>query len=273
MADAPVIALLTDFGTRDPFAGIMKGVILGINPSAVIVDLGHDIEPGDVHSASFALRTAFPYFPKGTVFAVVVDPGVGTDRRAIAAEIDGRTVVCPDNGLLSWVLRDYKLGSAVELRESRFHLPNVSGTFHGRDIFAPVAAHLSKGVALSELGTPIDDPITFETPEASVRPQTIKGEVIYIDRFGNLITNIEREPLERWLSEQQGGRISVQLGSRDIEGISRTFGDVAAGHVVALVGGSGMLEIGINQGNAADYLGIGKGFPVMVYSLPASRSR
>ncbi len=267
MADTRPIALLTDFGTRDPFAGVMNGVILGINPDARIIDLGHEVDPGDIRSASFGLRMAFPYFPEGAVFLVVVDPGVGTDRRGIAAEIDGKYVVCPDNGLLSWLLHDRKPEAVVELADQRFHLPDVSGTFHGRDIFAPVAAHLSIGVRLSDLGPPVTDPVTFEIPVPAIGAQSIQGEIVYIDRFGNLITNIDGASLGRWLSGVPEGRISVQLGSRDIEGISRAYGDVLREHTAALVGSSGFLEIGINQGNAADYLGIGRGFPVMVYSI------
>lgn len=268
MAKSRPIALLTDFGTRDPFAGILSGVILGINPDACICDLGHDFDPGDIRSASFALRMAFPYFPERTVFIVVVDPGVGTERRAVAAEIDGRYVVCPDNGVLSWLIQDLKPGLMVELTEPRYHLPEVSGTFHGRDMFAPVGAHLSMGVALSDFGPPVDDPVVFKIPVLCIRPLSLQGEVVYVDRFGNLITNIDRISLDQWLSGVPEGRISVQLGSRDIDGISRTYGDVLRDHTAALIGSSGFLEIGINQGNAAEYLGVGRGFPVMVYSIP-----
>jgi S-adenosylmethionine hydrolase len=268
--DSPVIALLTDLGTRDPFVGIMKGVILGINPSATIVDLGHDFAAGDVVSASFGLRMALPHFAGGTIFVVVVDPGVGTRRRAVAAEIAGRIVVAPDNGLMSWILRDHPPTAIVELTDPRFHLPKVSGTFHGRDVFAPVAAHLSRGVAITDLGSPVDALVEIEIPETVVRPQSIHGEVVYVDRFGNLITNIERASLDGWLSGTTGGRISVQLGSLDITGIDKAYGDVLPQHTVAVVGSSGFLEIGVNQGDAAEQLGMGVGFPVMVYHLPPS---
>jgi hypothetical protein len=271
LADSRIIALLTDFGTRDPFVGTMKGVILGINPSAPLVDLGHNLEPGDVRSASFALRMAFPYFPQGTIFLAVIDPGVGTERTAIALEVGGRIIVCPNNGLPSWVLQDRKPGLVVELTEPRFHLPDVSTIFHGRDVFAPVAAHLSKGAALSDLGPAVDNLETFDLPQVSVRTESLEGEVVYIDRFGNLITNIDRESLEKWLAGVDGGRISVQLGSRDINGISQAYGDVPPGYTVALISSSGFLEIGLNQGNAAAHLGIDAGFPVMVYNIPATR--
>lgn len=272
MANSRIIASLTDFGARDPFVGIMKGVILGINPSAVLVDLGHDVEPGGVRAASFALRMAFPYFPESTIFLAVVDPGVGTERTAIAVEVEGKIIVCPNNGLPSWVLQDRKPGLVVELTEPRFHLPDVSRIFHGRDVFAPVAAHLSKGAALSDLGPAVNNLDTFDLPEVFVRTESLQGEVVYIDRFGNLITNIDRESLEKWLSGVSGGRISVQLGSRDINGISQAYGDVPREHTMALISSSGFLEIGMNQGNAAAHLGIDAGFPVMVYNIPPNRT-
>ncbi len=268
--DSRIIALLTDFGTRDPFVGILKGVILGINPSACLVDLGHDIDPGDIRSASFALRMALPYFPVGAIIAAVIDPGVGTDRRALGVEVAGRTVVCPDNGILSWVLRDHPPTAAVELTESRFHLPEVSGTFHGRDIFAPVAAHLSLGVPLGDFGPAAEGLVTLDLPQVVTHPRSIAGQVVYIDRFGNLITNIDRDTINGWLSGISDGRVSVQLGSLDITGISRTYGDVLPRHTVAVIGSSGLLEIGVNQGDAAAQLGMGVGFPVMVYHLPDS---
>ena len=265
MAARPIVALMTDFGLRDPFVGIMKGVILGINPSATIVDVCHELDPGDIRSAAFAFAMAFPYFPAGTIFAAVIDPGVGTRRRAIAADIDGNLVVCPDNGVLSWVLHNHSLREAVELSRSEFFLCEVSNTFHGRDVFAPVAAHLSMGVPLEELGPRVNDLSTFPTPEALAENESVQGEVVYVDRFGNLVTSIPREQLEGWRNESSGGRVRIQIGSMEIQGISATYGDGPPGRAVAVFGSAGFLEIAVNGGSAAQLLGAAIGSRVLVY--------
>ena len=250
---------MTDFGLRDPFAGIMKGVILGINPSAQIVDVCHDIRPGDTKSAAFSLFMAFRYFPAETIFTVVVDPGVGTDRKPIAAEIGGKIVVCPDNGLLSWVLHGCELQRAFALENERFFLPNVSSTFHGRDIFAPVTAHLSMGIRLEDLGPRIEQVATFPIPEIVEQGQAVQGEVVYVDRFGNLITNIP------------GGRLPekarIHIGSMEVLGVSHAYGDVPLGHMTAVVGSMGCLEIAVNGGDAAQMLGASIGTQVILYSV------
>lgn len=266
MADLPPIVLMTDFGLRDPFVGIMKGVILSINPSATIVDLCHELDPGDVRSAAFALSMAFPYFPTGTIFAAVVDPGVGTGRRAVAADVGGKTVVCPDNGILSWVLHNHSLSRAVELHNPRFFLPEVSDTFHGRDVFAPVVAHLSLGVPLDRLGPPVDKLITFAIPEPIEKDEFIQGEVVYIDRFGNLVTNIARERLESWRGKSERG-LGVRIGSTEIRGISGTYGDAPPERALAVFGSAGFLEIAVNRGSAAHLLGATMGSQVLVYWL------
>ena len=265
MAARPIIALMTDFGLRDPFVGIMKGVILGINPSATIVDVCHELDPGDIRSASLVLATAFPYFPAGTVFAAVVDPSVGTRRRAVAAEADDRLVVCPDNGILSWVLHNHSLRAAVELSRSEFFLFEVSNTFHGRDVFAPAAAHLSTGVSLEEFGPRVDDLAAFPIPQALAEDESIEGEVVYVDRFGNLVTNIAHNQLESWRNKSAGGRIRIQIGSMEIQGISATYGDAPPGHAVAVFGSAGFLEIAVNGGSAAQLLGAAIGSRVLVY--------
>lgn len=262
------IALMTDYGLRDPFVGVMKGVILGINPSALIVDVGHEIAPGDVRGAAFALAMAFPYFAADTIFAVVVDPGVGTERRTIAARLGDRSVVCPDNGLLTWVLRNHGLTSAVELAEKEYFLPKVSETFHGRDIFAPVAAHLSKGVRLEDLGPRIEDLTTFDIAEVVIADRTIQGEIMHVDRFGNLISNIAREQFDSWRASEDGASVRVHIGSVEIHGISRTYADAATGHAVALFGSAGFLEIATNGGSAAESFGASVGSRVSVYQLP-----
>ena len=251
------IALMTDFGLRDPFAGIMKGVILGVNPSARIVDVCHDIRQGDIKSAAFALFMAFAYFPAETMFVIVVDPGIGTERKAIAAEIEDKIVVCPDNGILSWVLHHHELRKAVELSNGRLFLPNVSGTFHGRDVFAPVAANLSLGVGLQELGKEIKELTTFPIPEVGEQGPGIQGEVVYMDRFGNLITNI--------LSERLPDKARIHIGSVEVMGVGEAYGDVPQGHAVAVVGSMGCLEIAVNGGDASQMLGASIGTHISVY--------
>jgi len=271
MPPSRLIALMSDFGLRDPFVGIMKGVILGINPSALVVDLCHEIEPGDTRGAAFALRTALPYFPESTIFVVVVDPGVGTKRRAIAVELDGRIVVAPDNGVLSWVLKGHPSQPAVELTNSKFFLSPVSATFHGRDIFAPVAAHLSNGVPLAEFGPAVDDLTTFPIPDVSVGAESLQGEVVYIDRFGNLVTNIGRQELEGWRRDLLAEEVNVRVASAEIGGIHESYGAAPLGHVVAVFGSAELLEIAVNQGNAADSLGVTVGSNVSVYRLAIRR--
>lgn len=261
------IALMTDFGLTDPFAGIMKGVILSINPSAQIVDISHGIQPGDIKAASFALSMTLPFFSEGTIFVCVVDPSVGTDRRAVAADIDGRIVVCPDNGILSWILRDRSLCKAVELKNEKRFLPEVNSTFHGRDVFAPVAAHLSLGVPLEEFGPPASELATFHIPETDTGDRSLQGEAVYIDKFGNLITNIGQEEFEAWRSKHPDAPVKVHIASAEILGISRSFGDVPIGHSSALFGSAGYLEIAVNGGNAAESLGMSVGSRVLLYQL------
>lgn len=250
---------MTDFGLRDPFAGIMKGVILGINPSAEIVDICHDIRPGDIKSAAFSLLAAFPYFPTETIFTVVVDPGVGTERKASAAEIGDKIVVCPDNGILSWLHHEHGLGKAVELTNDQFFLPSVSGTFHGRDVFAPVAAHLSLGVQLEELGSEIKEVTTFPIPQVIEQGPGVQGEVVYIDRFGNLVTNVPGDRLPE--------KARIHIGSVEVLGISKAYGDVPSGHMLAVIGSMGCLEIAVNGGDACQMLGASIGTHVVVYGV------
>lgn len=249
------IVLLTDFGDRDPFVGIMKGVILGINPDARIIDLCHEIGAGDIRQASFTLLMTFPYLPKGTVCCAVVDPGVGTERRAVAVEIDGRFFVGPDNGLLSWVLKHANVSQTVELSNRKYHLANVSSTFHGRDIFAPVAAHLSRGIPINDLGPSADGLVTFPIPDVVKAERSFQGEVVYADHFGNLLTSIRLEDYEKWRGGSEAP-VVIHFGSIEIKEISRTFGDVPHGHPVAFFGSSGVLEIAINGGSAEYTLGV-----------------
>lgn len=259
------IAVITDFGHKDPFAGIVAGVILGLNPAARIVDVCHEIRPGDIRSAAFALHMAYDYFPPETIFLVVVDPGVGTGRKAVAVRAGGRTVICPDNGIVSFLLADHTADVVVEVTEERFFLPNVSSTFHGRDIFAPVAAHVSLGTELTELGPPMSEPFTFPMPETRRIGDSLQGEIVYIDRFGNLITTIDRAVYEEWRGETPHSDVRVNFGSLEIDGISGTYADSPHGHPAAVFAGTETLEIAINGENAAESLNADIGMHVRLY--------
>lgn len=268
------IALLTDFGIEDTYVGVMKGVIRGIAPNAAIVDLTHHVPPQDVRAGAFHLLVSYRYFPADTVFCVVVDPGVGTARRPIAAALrtpNGTryTFVLPDNGLLTPLLDENHLEQVLVLDNPRYHLPNVSHTFHGRDIFAPVAAHLAAGVPLADVGTPLasDAMVRLEWPHPEPHAGGWVATIIHADHFGNLITNLRAEDLQpdmqKWL---------VVAGPVQIQGISRTFGDVPPGMPVAYIGSSGFLELAVRQGNARRQWGVGPGARVQVARIGGKAS-
>lgn len=266
----PVVAFLTDFGTRDHYVGTMKGVVLGICPDAALVDLTHEIPPQDIRVAAFELAAAWRYFPAETVFLVVVDPGVGSGRRALAARAGGYRFVAPDNGVLGPVLRTDPAALVVELTEARFAKPQVSRTFEGRDRFAPAAAWLARGTAIEALGPRVTDWHPLVLPEPRAEGQTLHGVVQRVDRFGNLVTNIDRAalaalgaPVAGTGSEGKRGAV-LSIGGRRIDGIAGTYADVPAGSLCALFGSSGWLEIAVNGGNAADRLGLGAGASVRV---------
>ena len=194
----PIITLLTDFGTRDAYVASMKGVILGLNREAVLVDLAHDLPPQDVRAGALVLLGAAPYFPPGTIHLAVVDPGVGGPRRALAARCRGQFWVGPDNGLFHLIFSQEMELSIVSLENPQFFRPRVSATFHGRDIFAPVAAHLSRGADLAQLGPTVTDPVALDFPSPVFTPEVVRGEIIYADRFGNLVSNVRAEELRTW---------------------------------------------------------------------------
>jgi S-adenosylmethionine hydrolase len=255
-----VITLLTDFGTADGYAGVLHGVILRINPQATLVDLCHDIAAQDVRGAAFVLSTAYPYFPAGTIHVAVVDPGVGSARRVIAVRTECGTFVAPDNGLLSYVLARECMLEMVHLTERRYWLAPLSDTFHGRDVFAPVAAHLSLGVPLCALGVPLGDPLRFDVPQAQrLGDGSIRGEVLHVDRFGNLVTNVPGA----WLVAERDWR--VRVAGREVRGVCDAYARVAAGELLALVGSSGHLELAVRDGNAAAALGANPGTEVRVF--------
>lgn len=266
MMTRPCISLLTDFGQQDSYVGQMKGVIASINPDAIVIDLSHSIAPQQVAQAAIMLADSVDSFPPGTIHVVVVDPGVGSARRAVAAEVGQQRFVCPDNGLLTLVLRHAEARRIVQLDQARWWRANVSSTFHGRDVFAPVAAAWSLGHDLMEFGPLHDQPlISLPLPECSVESpgdlekSTVHGEVLAVDHFGNLITNIRRSAIPR---EAKG--FQVEIGSSCLNGIVQCYADRPTGDTVALFGSSGRLEIAIVNGSAARQMQILPGEPVIV---------
>ena len=257
----PIIALLTDFGTRDHYAGTMKGVALGICPEATLVDITHDVPPHDLLGGALELAAAFRYFPHGTVFLVVVDPGVGSGRRGIAADTGEHRFVAPDNGVLTLALREAPPKRVVELTERRYARPSVSRTFEGRDRFAPAAGWLAKGIGLTSLGRAVHDYHRLALPEATVEESTITGAVVLVDRFGNLITNIDHRTFDHF---SRGVSIAVTIDGHEVAKVVPTYAESAAGEICALFGSTDHLEIAINSGNAAAQLGLGRGAPVVV---------
>lgn len=258
-----IISLLTDFGLRDGYVGVMKGVIWKINPEAQIADITHFIQPQDIRQGALALLRTSKYFPRGTVHIAVVDPGVGTDRRPLAAEVEGHFFVGPDNGLFSLVFQDaQERGAPVKtftLDRPQFWLPEISSVFHGRDIFAPVGAHLSGGVTIEELGTPLEATVMLSIPEARPIPGGLAGEVIEVDNFGNLATNIRRDMLT------SGKAVTVKAGGQAIRGLARTFGDRPDGELVATIGTENDLMIAVVKGSAAERLKMTVGDAVEVH--------
>lgn len=256
----PVIALLTDFGSKDHYAGTMKGVALGICPDATLVDISHDLPPHDVLGAAIELAAAYKYFPAGTIFLVVVDPGVGSKRRGIAVEAGDYKFVAPDNGVLSAVLDEHAPKRVVELTERKYARPTVSRTFEGRDRFAPAAAWLAKGIELAALGRSAGTIHRLDIPKAQAEGDRIEGQVLRVDRFGNLITNIDRRTFDRLAD----GPLEIRVGSHAVSRVVSTYTDVGEGEVCALFGSTDHLEVAANGASAADRLDLGRGAPVHV---------
>jgi S-adenosyl-L-methionine hydrolase (adenosine-forming) len=255
-----VIALLTDFGTRDHYVGVMKGVVLGINPEATLVDVSHDIPPHDIPAAAEELATTYRYFPAGTIFLAVVDPGVGSARRGLAAEAGDWKFVAPDNGVLSAVFLETPPKRVVELTERRYARPTVSRTFEGRDRFAPAAAWLSKGVHLPALGRAVTDFAVVNLPRPLLQDAVLSGVVSRVDRFGNVITNMDRRSCEK-LTEGMGV-LKLTIADRTIDRIVSTYSEIGPDEVAALFGSTDHLECAMRADRAADKLGVGVGDPV-----------
>jgi len=262
-----VITLMTDFGIKDGNVGVMKGVIWEICPTAQISDLSHMIQAQNIREAGYILGRSAPYFPKGSIHAVVVDPGVGTERRPMAARIGDWYYVGPDNGTITvWLERANQEGwrmEFVELNRPQYWLQNISHVFHGRDIFSPVAAHLANGTSLSELGSAFNDPIRLELPKPEKTSNGWRGEVIHIDHFGNVSTNVRIENLGEALNAKEN--ITVRLNGVEIKGMVDTFGERPVGELVALIGSTGNLGIAVVNGSAQQKLGskVGDGVDVI----------
>ena len=257
----PTIAFLTDFGTRDHYVGAMKGAALTVCPDATLVDITHEIPRQDVFTGALELAAACQYFPSGTIFVAVVDPGVGSTRRGIAAKAGGFRFVGPDNGLLSVALRELAPAEVVELTNSRYARPNVSRTFEGRDRFAPAAGWLATGVALSDLGPAIHDKVDLKVPGAAVSGDRLWGEVLLADRFGNLVTSIDRATLDQFAADRD---VHIAVGPHRLGTVVGTYAEVPHGTPCPLFGSSGRLEIAVNGGSAAERLALSRGAPVVV---------
>jgi S-adenosylmethionine hydrolase len=259
----PVIALLSDFGTRDHYAGTMKGVMIGICPDVTLIDISHDITPHDVMEGALQLAASCRYYPAGTIFLAVVDPGVGSPRRGIAVEAGDYRFVAPDNGVLTAALRDVPPKRIVELTERRYARPTVSRTFEGRDRFAPAAAWLAKGIQLSALGRTVPAYHQLEIPQVEVGNQLI-GVVLLVDRFGNLVTNIDRRTFEAFTHGQPA---ALKVAGKSIAGVVATYADIRSGEVCALFGSTEHLELAVNGGSAAAALEVGRGAIVEIARL------
>lgn len=283
MAKPSIIALLTDFGSSDTYVAQLKAVILSIAPEAVLVDVTHGIAPGDVLAGAFALRQALPYFPPGTVHCVVVDPGVGTERRIIAARFAAQAVVCPDNGLISFVSQDLPMQEIAVVRDERYFLtPAVSATFHGRDIMAPVAAHVARGLALSRLGPRPERIKMLDIPQARVEADgMIVGQVVSVDHFGNLISNIPARMLAETGAATPAAAallanlpafqlaaaiapVEVLCNGRPLGLLQATYAAVSPGEPVAVVNGAGVVEVAVNLGRAKDVLSASVGSEIRI---------
>lgn len=254
-----IITITTDFGLRDPYQGAIKGVVLKLNPRANIVDITHLITPGDIVEGAFILSGAAPFFPESTVHLAVVDPGVGTRRRPVLIETARFFFVGPDNGLLSMAAERDGIKRVIELTNKEYFLPEVSETFHGRDIFAPVAAHLALGADPGSFGPLVQEAHGLESAQPTSEGGLLRGTVIHVDYFGNLITNIRGEYLMEHITRTGPGRVEAAINGRRISGLSSTYGSVEKGALAVLIGSSGYMEIALNRGSASKELGAGRG--------------
>jgi S-adenosylmethionine hydrolase len=248
-----IITLTTDFGLIDPYVAMMKGVILSINPKAIIIDITHHIQVGSILTASSLIRETFPFFPQGSIHVGVVDPTVGSQRRLMGIEAGGHFFVGPDNGLFGPIINDHKDARIIKLENKKYFLPHLTYTFHGREVFAPIAAHLSCGVPLDEMGSNILDPVYLYAPLPQKRGDVLYGQVTRVDNFGNIITNISHHDLQLFIGSAEP---IIELGHIRITGINRIYSEAESGEVLALIYSSNLLELAVNLGRADKYIGI-----------------
>lgn len=257
-----LVSLTTDFGNRDEYVGVMKAVIWRIAPGLGIVDISHQVTPQDRHQAAFLLKNAYPYFQPGSVHVVVVDPGVGSQRRIVAMHFDGHYFIAPDNGIFSLILAGRTPQKLIAVDRRDWFLPQVSRTFHGRDIFAPVAAQLASGKQLGALGTTLDVETLHHLPPPRP-PQRgqghIAGSVVQVDHFGNLTTNIDHGLIKEIENVAEAADLKVRISDRVIRGLYTCYADAPVGTPLALVGSRGLLEIAVNQGDARRFFGVARG--------------
>ena len=264
MARNPIITLTTDFGTNDHFIGTMKGVILSIEPEAQIIDICHSVQAFDVLDGALTISQAYSYFPTGTIHMVIVDPGVGTARRPLVVSSERHHFVAPDNGVLSLIYQREQRLSARHVTGEHYFLQPVSNTFHARDIFSPVAAYLAKGVDPEKFGEAVTDFVRFSAPKPKpVNENTLRGVVLKVDRFGNLITNITPQDAPMLFKENPGA-FKIVVGQREIRETKDAYAQGAPGEVFGIMGSMGYLEIAANRGSAGQLLGVGKGTDVNI---------
>jgi S-adenosylmethionine hydrolase len=264
MENQPVVTLTTDFGSKDPFVGIMKGVILNINPFVTIVDITHDIRPQNIREGAFAIEAGFAYFPRRTIHVVVIDPGVGSARRPLLVAADHHYFIGPDNGVFSRIYRISESLTVIHITAEHYFLPQRSSTFHGKDIFAPAAAWLSKGIHIDKFGDAITDYVTIPLVEPVVSAQnTIEGEVVYIDHFGNVITNIHSRQIDEMINTKPGRTLKIILQGREVP-LKNSYSEAEDSGLYALINSFNYLEVFVNRGNAASEFGIQVGEKVGV---------
>ena len=247
-----IITLLTDFGLNDAYVAMMKGTVLSINRNAELIDITHNISAGSIFQGAGLFKEAWPYFPEETIHIAVVDPGVGSDRRAIAIKAAGHFFVGPDNGIFWPVIKENPDAEIVELTNKKYFLSKVTSTFHGRDVFAPVAAHISLGSGISKLGSPITDPVKLKLPLPCQKNESLYGQITHIDNFGNLITNITADNLNDFL---HGNNPAIHIGEYKISELSSSYSDKDRNNLIAFINSSDYLEIAVNMGKASEYLG------------------
>jgi S-adenosyl-L-methionine hydrolase (adenosine-forming) len=259
----PIITLLTDFGMQDHFVGTMKGVIAGISPEAMVIDITHNITPHDIFQAAFLLKNYYSYFPSNAVHLAVVDPGVGSNRKAIVASSEKGYFVAPDNGILSYIYAEGLVSEVREITADHYFLKPRTGTFDGRDVFAPVAAWLTKGVSPSSFGEVLTDYRKYELPQPTpVNPGEWQCRIVYIDRFGNLVSNLTRDKFKECLDSSEKRRFVFQVGEQTITKISNSYAEGEKGELLAIFGSSGFIELSVNRGSAVKLstMGVGKDF-------------